>query len=134
MSVEGLGPKIFYYAAIAKLKTLRICPMWDDVDECHVTEILRAEPRLWAPVRVYRTHIFNDAGLAAEYELETLLAFRNKPGDWEWSGMHKSCGSAFFNLSLYKQGGPFEVHAVIIRTDKNQWRVYKLEPLEGKEV
>lgn len=134
MSVEGIGSKIFYYTALARLKTLQIYPVYDDVDELHLIEILRTEPHLWAPVHVYREHIFNDAGLVAKYELEMLDAFK-KSGEWinswEWSGFSKSLGMAFFNIPLWKQSGTFIVKAVIIRTGQNEWRTYKVEPVNS---
>ena len=136
MSVEGIPRKIFYYTAIARLKTLRIFPIWHDVDELHLRELLQSEPLLFGgtPVRIYRECIFNDVGLAAKYELEMLEAFRNPYERWEWTTMSKALGSMFFNISLWKREGLLVVIDMIIRTGQNEWRVYKVEPLEGKEV
>lgn len=135
MAVEGIGPKIFYYTAIARLKTLRTFTVEDDVDEFHLTELLRAEPLLFAgtPVRVYRERIFNDVGLAAKYELEMLEAFRNPYERWEWTTISKGLGSMFFNISLWKRESVLVVIDMIIRTGQNEWRVYKVEPLEGEK-
>jgi hypothetical protein len=132
MSVEGIGNKIFYYTALARLKTLQIYPLYDDVDELHLIEMLQTEPYLWAPVHVHREYILNDAGLVAKYELDMLDAFQS-PGkyisDWQWSGIPKSLGMAFFNIPLWKQSGTYIVKAVIMRTGQNEWRTYKYEPI-----
>ena len=101
-----------------------------DVNEfLNLIEVLRVrgKPPLLTPFRWYQAHIFYDAGLAAKFELKTLEAFRNKRGDWEWSTIPKSLGSAFYNLSLWKSGGPFDVFAVICRTGDNEWRVHKVK-------
>lgn len=130
MSVEGIGTKIFYYTAMGRLKTLRICYVEHATDEIHLQEMLKAEPFYWTPGRVYRAQIFNDAGLAAEYEMKTA-----KQG-WEWRSMPKSLGLGLWNRALWKQGSPSMLDAVIIRTDQNEWRVYKVKAEEktGRET
>jgi hypothetical protein len=132
MSVEGFGNKIFYYTALAKLKTLQVYPLYGDVDELHLIDMLRTDSNLWAPVEVHREHIFNDAGLVAKYELDMLDAFQNPSkyiSDWQWSGFPKSLGMAFFNIPLWKQSETFLVKAAIMRTGQNEWRTYKYEPI-----
>jgi len=86
--------------------------------------MLKAEPFYWTPGRVYRAQMFNDAGLAAEYEMNAA-----KPG-WEWRSIPKSLGLGLWNRALWKQGGPSMLDAVIIRTDQNEWRVYKVKTEE----
>jgi hypothetical protein len=132
MSVEGIGNKMFYYTALARLKTLQIYPVYDDIGELYLIESLRTDPNLWAPVRVHREHIFNDAGLVAKYELEMLDAFQT-PGkwisSWQWGGFFEALGMAFFNMPLWKQSKTFFVKAVIMRTSQNEWRTYRIEPV-----
>ena len=132
MSIEGFGNKIFYYTALARLKTLQIYPLYNDVDELRLMEILRTDIHLWTSVQVHREQILNDAGLVAEYELKMLDEF-NKSGGWsniwEWGGLPGSLGMAFINMPVWKQSGTFIVKSVIIKTGQNEWRTYKVEPI-----
>ena len=130
MSVEGVGRKFFCYTATVALKALRVIPVYDDIYELHLMELLAAEPHLWTSVRLHREHIFNDVRIAAEYELKMFEALK-KPNEltntWVWN-MMSGLGNVLYNKVRWKRENVLVVKIIIIRTGQNEWRPYKVRP------